>query len=259
MRPIATLDPVRLRRLKGLLFDLDDTVLDHGQLSIEAYAALFRLKKSGLLLVGVTGRSAAWGQLLARQWPVDGMVTENGIIALKKEDNRIRIYDRVSEAERKERRAQLMTLGEEIQSRWPDLTPADDAFGRIADTAFDIAESKTVPRDVVQAAARFASERGAKVVISSIQLHLSLDHDDKATGVLRFLNQAFQQDPTEARARFAFIGDSQNDAACFAGFETSVGVSNLQGRPTLTPRFITRGARGRGFVEFAELLVRHRV
>jgi hypothetical protein len=92
-------------------------------------------------------------------------------------------------------------------------------------------------------------------VLSSIQLHVSFDHDDKATGALRFLHEVFNVDPTRARYEFAFIGDSENDAACFAAFHTSIGVQNLVGRPTLTPRYVTTRPRGLGFSEAADVLI----
>ena len=44
MRPISELPRAEAEGLDGLLFDLDDTVLDRGQLSEAAYAALFRLR-----------------------------------------------------------------------------------------------------------------------------------------------------------------------------------------------------------------------
>ena len=65
-------------RLRGLLFDLDDTLLDEGRLLPEALEALYRLKQAGFELHAVTGRPAGWGAVLAHQWPVDGALTENG-------------------------------------------------------------------------------------------------------------------------------------------------------------------------------------
>ena len=47
MLPIAKLPELARLRLRGLLFDLDDTLLDHSQLSEAAYSALFRLREAG--------------------------------------------------------------------------------------------------------------------------------------------------------------------------------------------------------------------
>ena len=60
------------------LFDLDDTLLTHGRLTRQAYDALWDLHDAGLKLVAVTGRPSGWGEVLARQWPIEGCVTENG-------------------------------------------------------------------------------------------------------------------------------------------------------------------------------------
>jgi hypothetical protein len=70
MLPLSRLERDEARSLEGLLFDLDDTLLDHGLLSVEAYSALHRLSGAGLRLLAVTGRPAGWGDVLARQWPV---------------------------------------------------------------------------------------------------------------------------------------------------------------------------------------------
>ena len=90
---------------------------------------------------------------------------------------------------------------------------------------------------------------------SSIQLHVSLDADDKASGVVRFLGLLHGIDATTATYRFAFIGDSENDASCFAGFHHSFGVANLRGRPSLWPRYRARGAKSHGFIEIADALL----
>ena len=72
MRPLSALGAEEARGLRGLLFDLDDTLLSHGLLTRAAYDALWDLHDAGLRLVAVTGRPCAWGEVLARQWPVEG-------------------------------------------------------------------------------------------------------------------------------------------------------------------------------------------
>ena len=44
------------------------------------YDALWDLSDAGLRLVAVTGRPSGWGEVIARQWPIDGAVTENGAV-----------------------------------------------------------------------------------------------------------------------------------------------------------------------------------
>jgi hydroxymethylpyrimidine pyrophosphatase-like HAD family hydrolase len=255
VRPISELTPAQAAHIVAVLFDIDDTVLSHGRLRVEALDALYRLKDAGKVLVGVTGRPLAWGQVLARQWPVDGMVTENGILAAVRRGERITVVDRKSPTERQAIRAMLLRRAHELQQQFAVLQPSDDMPGRLGDYTFDIGEAITVPHDVVTAVMAHAARLGLRVTRSSIHLHISLDVDDKATGVLRFLNAEFGMDPTRARDVCAFIGDSENDAACFAAFTTTVGVANLRGRPSVTPRYITKAAMGLGFAEFADTLL----
>src|SRR5690606_6552410 len=137
MKPIDTLPAAEARELRGLLFDLDDTVLDDGRLTEAAYSALFRLRESGLCLIAVTGRPASWAELIARQWPVDAAIAENGPIAWYREDHRVLPFDGVEPHERRERSARLARLVERVRHAVPDLLPADDVAGRVTDFAFD--------------------------------------------------------------------------------------------------------------------------
>ena len=132
---------------------------------------------------------------------------------------------------------------------------ADDVGGRISDFAFDIAEHHRVAPEVVRAVSALAHEHGARTHSSSVHLHITFDADDKATGVVRLINMLWGTDPTLARFRHAFIGDSENDGSCFAAFRTSIAVQNFSGRPTVGPRYLTRAARGQGFAEAAARLV----
>jgi hypothetical protein len=244
--------------LQGVLFDLDDTLLDRGRLTEQAYSALFRLRESGLVLAAVTGRPAGWGKVLARQWPVAGVVTENGAVTLTRTGDRVHVRDAVAPDERLRRRERLSRLVAELRARFPELQPADDVHARISDFTFDIGEHHEPPHELVQAAAECARERGARVTRSSVHLHVTWDGDDKASGAVRFLRHVVGLDPTAARSRFAFVGDSENDEACFSAFHTTIAVENFTGRPTLSPRFVTRGGRSAGFVELAKLLVERR-
>lgn len=258
MKPIEALTADEARGLSGVLFDLDDTVLDHGALTPPAFEALCRLGASDLVLVAVTGRPAAWGQVLVRQWPLHGMVTENGNIALLASGRRIDLLDRLAGPQRSAAQAKLSGLASAMTKEFPALTLADGGLGRLSDVSFDIAEHTIVEPTTVERAIHFAEERGARTSVSSIHLHVTFDTDDKATGTLRFLSATLGMDPTRSRAKFAFIGDSGNDAAAFAAFDTTIGVANLTGRFTRPPRYRTRSPRGAGFAEAANLLLARR-
>jgi HAD superfamily hydrolase (TIGR01484 family) len=255
VQPLSALPRAAAASLTGLLFDIDDTVLDAGRLSVGALDALYRMAAAGLTLVGVTGRPASWGQVLARQWPVDGMVTENGAICFARRERALELLDRLSPEQRRQQRRRLEALVAEMRTALPDLHPSDDVSGRISDYSFDIAEARSVPEEVVMRAILLARSRGARAVRSSIHLHVSFDGDDKASGALRFLHALCGLDVTAARARFAFVGDSENDAPCFAAFQQSIAVQNLSGRPSLLPRYQTTKPSGAGFCEVADALI----
>lgn len=244
--------------MRGLLFDLDDTVLDHGALCPRALSAMFALRHVGLELIAVTGRPAAWGQVLLRQWPLAGVVTENGPISVRYEQSRVVLCDRLTTSQRRECGDQLDAVVAQIQERWPQVLASDDCIGRVADRALDIAETANVDEQTVRQIAGFARTRGARVTRSSIHLHLTFDADDKATGALRFLKDTLRIDPTLARYRYAFVGDSQNDAPCFAGFEHTFGVANLLGRFSRPPKYVTASERSLGFTELADRLTKLR-
>jgi hydroxymethylpyrimidine pyrophosphatase-like HAD family hydrolase len=160
----------------------------------------------------------------------------------------------VAPAEREARTARLGALVSEVRARFRDLEPADDANERLSDFTFDIGEHRRVEPARVAEVTAFAKTRGATVHVSSVHLHVGFDAVDKASGVVRLLRSLRGTDPSAALTRYAFVGDSENDAACFGAFSVTVGVANLRGRPTLAPRYLTQAPRGQGVAELARVL-----
>jgi HAD superfamily hydrolase (TIGR01484 family) len=257
MKPLRAMSPTEAARLRGLLFDLDDTFLDHGRLTLPAYEALARLASAGLRLGIITGRPAGYGHVLLRQWPIDFAVTENGGVAFVNEGGRPRRSDRFQPAERKQHRQRLAVIADEI-ARSFGLAPSEDNDLRLGDYSLDIGEFVRPEPDAVRGAEQLARAHGVYTVRSSIHLHLSCSAEDKASGVVRVLHEVFGEDPSATLGRYAFIGDSENDAACFAAFHTTIGVANLSGRPTVAPSYITESQRALGFAETADTLLRLR-
>jgi HAD superfamily hydrolase (TIGR01484 family) len=250
MQPLAELARDEALSLRGLLFDLDDTFMDEGLITEAAYSSLFRLREAGLELYIVTGRPLGWVRLFSRVFPIDGGVAENGG-ALVVKGNLVSV---VSDAERAKRKARIDELVALMRTAFPEIEPVRDPSERLSDFTLDIGEEARIDAARVSEAAAFARERGATVFVSSVHLHVGFDPIDKASGALALLRRLHDVDSTLALARYAFIGDSENDAACFAAFRTTIGVANLRGRPTLRPRFVTRGARSAGFAEMARTL-----
>jgi hypothetical protein len=255
MKPLEALTADDVAKLTGVVFDLDDTLLDRGRLSEAAYGSLFRMKETGLRLVGSTGRPYGWAELLGRQWPVDAMVAENGAAAT------VRRADGEQHAilsESAGRRGDLLRLAEELVRRFPAARITDDNAARVADVTIDIGERCHVPEEQVREMHAIARAAGVSSVHSSVHFHLAHETPDKAAGTVRVLGSAFGEDATAARLRYAFIGDSGNDATAFAAFKLTFGVANVRASTagiTLLPRFVAPSPMGRGFVEIAAALV----
>ena len=78
MKPISEASRDVLREIRYVFTDIDDTLTEDGSLTANAYAAVEALEKSGISVVPITGRPAGWCDLIARFWPVQGVVGENG-------------------------------------------------------------------------------------------------------------------------------------------------------------------------------------
>jgi HAD superfamily hydrolase (TIGR01484 family) len=255
MKPISALTPEEAGKLRGVAFDLDDTLLDHGRLAEATYSMLFRLSEAGLSLYGVTGRPAGWAEVLARVFPVQAIVAENGAVVCARRGERVVLVDSVDATERRARDQRLAQLLVGFAQNFPDIEPADDVRARISDRTFDIGEFRQVAPDRVAEASAYLRNQGARVFVSSVHLHATFDYADKASGAVRLLAADSGLDATAVRHAFAYLGDSENDAACFAAFAVSIGVANLRGRATLRPRYITSQPMGAGVVEAAQVIL----
>ena len=85
------------------LADIDDTISTSGRVTAEAYAAMERLRRAGLLVIPITGRPAGWCDHIARMWPVDAVVGENGALYMIHDDRARKLKKRyaLGEADRK--------------------------------------------------------------------------------------------------------------------------------------------------------------
>jgi hypothetical protein len=261
VKPVSSLPHDEAIHLRGLFFDLDDTVLTHGVLTRCAYDALWNMHDDGLLLVAVTGRPFGLAEVIARQWPIAGCIAENGALYVVREGSALRVSDACEQAERLERRQRLEALGERVRAAVPDARPTDDRYARRSDFTWDIGEHVHPPEDRVRAIIREIEAAGARWSRSSIHLHATFEGDDKASGAIRFCAREFGEDEGSATFRFAFAGDSPNDAPCFSAFRTTFGVDNVRSavaRLSVPPRYVAGHPMGEGFAEIAGELVRKR-
>ena len=261
MRPLAELSAEIARGLDGVVFDLDGTVLSDGRLGLDAYRALFRLRQAGLHLVACTGRPAGWGRVIARQWPIDTAITENGAIAFAREGDQLVCLDGLSPSQRSVRHARLQQIVQHLRAEFPTVPLADDNPARLTDVTFDVGECVTIAPEVRAQIHRAAAEHDARTFESSIHLHVTLECDDKASGTVRVLHQRFGCDVSRALVRYAFVGDSGNDEACFSAFAHTFGVANIKPYlPLLSvgPRYLCDEEAGAGFAAIADMLLARR-
>src|ERR1700722_6567074 len=64
--------------VRFVLTDMDETLPCRGRLSARTYEALERLQRAGVKVIPVTAAPAGWCDQMARMWPVDGVIGENG-------------------------------------------------------------------------------------------------------------------------------------------------------------------------------------
>jgi HAD superfamily hydrolase (TIGR01484 family) len=133
MLPIAELGARMPARPLGVFTDIDDTLTTDGYLPAAAYAALERLQSENIRVVPVTGRPAGWCDMIARFWPVDGVVGENGAFYFRYERGERRMIRRYAVAAniRARDRQRLHELAAQIVATVPGCAVAADQASRL--------------------------------------------------------------------------------------------------------------------------------
>jgi HAD superfamily hydrolase (TIGR01484 family) len=243
------------RGVRGVLFDIDETLTTEGRLTAQAYAAMESLKEAGLLVVPITGRPAGWCDHIARMWPVDAVVGENGAFYFWHEAGRLRKRFVDDDATRASKRARLGAIADRILVAVPGCALASDQAYREADLAIDFCED--VPALPLVAAERIAGlmrEAGLTARISSIHVNGWFGDYDKLATTRLLARERFGLDLDRDGGALVFAGDSPNDAPMFGFFERSVGVANVRrfaGCLAADPKFVAHGESGAGFAELA--------
>ena len=258
---VSEMTPESARAIEYVLMDIDDTLTTEGKLSSGAYAALWDLKSAGLRVVPITGRPAGWCDLIARQWPVDGVVGENGAFAFWETEGR-RLSSMTHPAAVRNDCATLGRIRERALVEVPGCRVARDQFSRLYDLAIDFAEEEpALPLEAAVRIKAICDEEGAIAKISSIHVNAWMGIYDKLTMAEAFLAARFGYNPALDLEKVAFAGDSPNDEPMFAHFPTSCGVANVLRYINLMralPRFVASRECGEGFSEFARTLISRR-
>ncbi len=261
MRPLAEFSLQRRSQIVGVLADIDDTITTEGRLTAAAYAAMERLKAAGIMVIPVTGRPAGWCDHIARMWPVDAVVGENGAFWMRYEGGARRLRTVLAGPPAPDRQQRIDALAAGILAAVPGCALASDQFCRVADLAIDFCEDVApLPPAAVDAIVQRMEAAGMRAKISSIHVNGWFGDYDKLSTTRRMLSEEFDisLDDEAERQRWVFVGDSPNDAPMFGFFPESVGVANVldfTARLEAKPAWVTRARAGAGFVELCEALL----
>lgn len=261
LQPLDRFPLAARRRVRGLLTDIDDTLTTEGKLTAAAYAALERLQAVGILTFAITGRPAGWCDHIARMWPVDGVVGENGAFYFHYDRERRAMVRRFQKdnAERAADRARLEALAARILQAVPGSRISADQAYRETDLAIDFAEDvpPLPPAEVDRIVALF-EEAGATAKVSSIHVNGWYGEYDKLGMARRILNEIFGRTLRPDDPTVVFAGDSPNDEPMFAYLRHGVAVANFRNfanRVKHKPRWITAAPGGAGFAELTDALL----
>jgi len=259
--PLATMPDAVRRGLRVVLTDIDDTLSTHGRITASAYAAMERLQAAGKRVIPVTGRPAGWCDHIARMWPVDGVVGENGALYMRHDAAQRKLVRRFidDEATRTAQRAKLADIAATILRDVPGCAIASDQRYRETDLAIDFCEDVApLPRAAVERIVALMERAGLTAKVSSIHVNGWFGNYDKLTMTRTLLAEAFALDMDALRDTIVFVGDSPNDAPMFGYFPNAVGVANVRAfvdRIATPPRYMTAAEAGAGFAELADFLL----
>ena len=254
--------PVEVRgKIRGVLTDIDDTLTTHGRLFAAAYTALEQLRAAGMLVVPVTVRPAGWCDHIARMWPVDAVVGENGAFWFRHDAKAGKLLKRyaLEGNDRAKRGKRLREIAARILEQVPGCALASDQGYREADIAIDFREDvPELPRELVARIVEIMEGEGLTAKVSSIHVNGWFGDYDKLSTTRRMLREDFAIDLDRDRNAFVFVGDSPNDQPMFAFFPNSIGVANVLEMADLMsdfPTWITPSAGAAGFAEVAAALI----
>ena len=261
MQPLSAFSIEARRGVRGVLCDIDDTLTTDGRLTPAAYGALERLRSAGLRVVPITGRPAGWCDHIARLWPVNAVVGENGAFYFRY-DHAGRVMQRQFTDPpdvRAQHRTALAAVAAELLAAVPGSAIAADQHYRETDLAIDFCEDvPRLPDASIQHIVTLMQGRGLTAKISSIHVNGWFGAYDKLAMTQRLFRECFGVALDSARAEYVFVGDSPNDAPLFGYFPHAVGVANVRdfaGRLAHEPAYVTTAAAGAGFVELVDFLL----
>ena len=249
-----------MKPIRFVFTDIDDTLTDEGQLTSEAYSSLWKLAESQIFIVPVTGRPAGWCELIARQWPVAGVVGENGGFYFRYHQREMKRHFVFDEATRLQNQKKLTAIQKEVLQKVPGAAVASDQFCRLMDLAIDFCEDvEPLPETAIQKIVKIFEAHGAQAKVSSIHVNGWFGDYNKLSMCREFLRREFFIDIEKAQDEIAFVGDSPNDEPMFEFFKNSFAVKNVEKflpQMKFHPAFIASERGGKGFAQICQKILK---
>ena len=261
MTPIQEFPADAAKALLGIFFDIDDTFTTHGKIGPEPFRAVWSLKEAGLKVVPVTGRPAGWCDHIARMWPVDGVVGENGAFYFWHDQQEKKVKKRFMDPDpvREENRRRLSLAKEEILRSVPGTALASDQPYREADMAIDYCEDvKPLPWQEVERICGIFEKHGATCKVSSVHVNGWFGDYNKLAMTKLFVMEQWGLRLDDLKDRFIFCGDSPNDEPMFQYFPHAAGVKNILHFAECMknlPAFVASQEGGEGFAEIVQTIL----
>ena len=263
-QPLSNLPHTVAAGMHTVFSDIDDTLTTDGQLTPLAYAALDALRRAGLRVILITGRPAGWCDHIARMWPVDAVIGENGAFYYWHDHaaRKLRCRHLLGEAERAVNTGKLAAARDTILREVPGCAVASDQFCRLYDLAIDFCEDvPALPQSAVDRIVTLMEQAGMTAKVSSIHVNGWFGEYDKLSMAHLLMRERYGLELAQERERCMFAGDSPNDAPMFAYLPHATGVANVMdfaGRMSALPAYVTPSRGGAGFAELARALINAR-
>jgi len=261
VQPFDHFPQSRKEKINFVLTDIDDTLTVDGRLPAVVFSAMEMLQANAIAVIPITGRPAGWCDHIARMWPVDGLVGENGAFYFRYDTVKRQMVRRYwkDETQRKKDRIRLQQLRDRIVIEVHGCGVSADQAYREADLAIDFCEDvPPLPQTAIDRIVHIFQEAGAQAKASSIHVNGWFGDYDKLAMTRILFKEVFATDAQSLKEKTLYIGDSPNDCPMFAYFPDAVGVANVlnfKGRLSAEPAWVTRREGGYGFAEMVEFLL----
>lgn len=258
---MKTLDQLPKLSLKCVFTDIDGTLTTDGRIGAEAYSALWTLHNSGIAVVPVTGRPAGWCEMIARTWPVHGVIGENGAFYFRFADGKMQRHFVIEETERLKFQQQLKSIENQILTEVVGSALASDQFTRMFDLAIDFCEDvPALEASDIDRIVEIFKSHGAVAKVSNIHVNGWFGSYDKLTTCRVYCEKELGGSFDSLKESVAFAGDSPNDEPMFDAFPLSFAVKNIEeflDRIQHPPQYVSSLPEGEGFSEIVTHLIKN--